>query len=87
MSLIYFVELVYFHSDYVEFLGKFETINKAYDYIQTYSNQFRFNIIMDYTNLSEDQQRGSIVSVNHIKRPSKYIYIRSEINKRRKLTM
>jgi hypothetical protein len=87
MSLIYFVELVYSNTDYVEILGKFDSLNNSYKYIENYSTHFRFNLIMEYAHLSEDQHKGSIVSVNNIKKPSKFIYIRSELNRRRKLTM
>ena len=42
---------------------------------------------MEFSMLSEDQKKGSIIAVNNYRRPSKLIYIRSEILKKRKLTM
>lgn len=87
MSLVYIVELVCSTTEYEEILGKFECLNKSYEYIQDYSNQFRYTLVKEYTHLSEDQRNGSIIAINNNKKPTKFIYIRSEVNKRRKLTM
>lgn len=74
-------------SDNVELLGKFESLIKSYDYIELYSKNYQFKIVMEYTHLSEDQKKGSIIAVNNLKRPTKFINVRSDINRRRKLTM
>ena len=87
MNYIYIVELIHSRSDNVELLGKFESLIKSYDYIEIYSNNYKFKMVMEYTHLSEDQKKGSIISVNNLKRPTKYINVRSDINRRRKLTM
>jgi hypothetical protein len=87
MSLIYIVELVYSNDDICDLLGKFESLANSFDYIIKYSSHYDYKIITNYNLLSHDQHRGSVIAVNNIKKPSKVIYIRSEINKRRKLTM
>lgn len=87
MNYIYIVEMMHSRSDNVELLGKFETLNNSYDYIKNYSDNYGFKMVLDYRHLSEDQKKGSIIAVNNVKRPSKFINIRSDINRRRKLTM
>ena len=87
MNYIYIVELMHSRSDDIELLGKFESLIKSYDYIEIYSNNYGFKMIMEYTYLSEDQRKGSIISINNLKKPTKFINVRSDINKRRKLTM
>ena len=87
MNYIYIVELIHSKSDNVELLGKFESLIKSYDYIEIYSNNYKFKMVMEYKHLSEDQKKGSIISVNNLKRPTKFINVRSDINRRRKLTM
>jgi hypothetical protein len=81
MNLYYIVELVKSKSDNIEILGKFQSLNDAYIYIEKYSYQYKYHFIMEYLHLSEDQSKGSIISINNIKKPSKFIYIRSEKNK------
>lgn len=87
MNYIYIVELMHSRSDNIELLGKFETLIKSYDYIQVYSNNYEFKMVMEYKHLSEDQKKGSVIAVNNLKRPTKFINVRSDINRRRKLTM
>jgi hypothetical protein len=87
MSLIYIVELVYSNEENFDLLGKFQSLANSFDYILEYSSYHGFKIITEYHLLSNDQQRGSIIAVNNIKKPSRVIYIRSEVNRRRKLTM
>jgi len=87
MSLFYIVELMYSADESVEILGKFETLINSYDYIYNYSKINNFKMIMDLRNISEYQKKGSIISVNNLKKPSKLIYLRSDVSKRRKLTM
>ena len=82
MNNIYIVELVHSFTNYSELLGRFDTIYLAYDYIEQYSITNSYKIIMNYSDLSEDQSRGSIISVNNIKKANKYIYIHSEIKKK-----
>jgi len=84
MNYIYIVELVQYSNNSVELLGNFDTIYNAYDYIEQYSITNDYKIIMNYSDLADDQNRGSIISINNIKKPSKYIYIRSEIKKKLK---
>jgi hypothetical protein len=84
MNYTYIVELVQYSNDSIELLGKFDTIYNAYDYIEQYSLMSGYKIIMNYSDLSDDQNRGSIISVNNIKKATKYIYIRSEIKKNKK---
>ena len=81
MNYTYIVELVQYSNDSIELLGKFDTIYNAYDYIEQYSLMSGYKIIMNYSDLSDDQNRGSIISVNNIKKATKYIYLRSEIRK------
>jgi hypothetical protein len=78
MNNIYIVELVHSSTNYTELLGRFETIYFAYDYIEQYSTVYGYKLIMNYSDLSEDQSRGSIISVNNIKTATKYIQIHSE---------
>jgi len=78
MNNIYIVELVHSSTNYTELLGRFETIYFAYDYIEQYSTVYGYKLIMNYSDLSEDQNRGSIISVNNIKTATKYIQIHSE---------
>jgi hypothetical protein len=90
MSLYHFyyiIELVDYINDYSELLGKFDSLPKAYDYILEYTNKYNYIIILDYKFLAEDQSKGSIVSVDNTKKPSKFLYITSDIRKRRKMTM
>jgi hypothetical protein len=87
MNLNYFVELVYYNEDNCDLLGKFDSLANSFDYIEKYSSHYNFKIITQYTLLSHDQQKGSVIAVNNIKKPSRVIYIRSEVNRRRKLTM
>lgn len=87
MNLIYIVELVYSNEDICHLLGKFQSLANSFDYILEYSSYHDYKIITEYNLLSHDQQKGSVIAVNNIKKPSKVIYIRSEINRRRKLTM
>ncbi len=68
-------------------LGKFEDLYQAFNYIENYSKTFGFSMIKEYTHLLEDQRNGSLISVKNLKKPTKHIYVRSEINKKRKLTM
>jgi hypothetical protein len=69
---------VHSFTNYTELLGRFDTIYLAYDYIEQYSITNGYKIIMNYSDLSEDQSRGSIISVNNIKTATKYIQIHSE---------
>jgi len=78
MNNIYIVELVHSSTNYTELLGRFETIYFAYDYIEQYSSTYGYKLIMNYSDLSEDQSRGSIISVNNIKKSTKFIQIYSE---------
>jgi hypothetical protein len=78
---------MYSADESVEILGKFETLINSYDYIYNYSKINNFKMIMDLRNISEYQKKGSIISVNNLKKPSKLIYLRSDVSKRRKLTM
>jgi len=104
MNFIYIVELMYFRADNVELLGKFDTLYNSYNYIENYAKNYGFSIIIEYSKLSEDQRKGSIIAVNNLKKTilnaeffninnlshkgiSKYIFIRCEINRRRKLTI
>jgi hypothetical protein len=87
MSFIYIVELVNSRDDNSELLGKFDSLCKSFDYIIEFSNIYNYTLVMEYTHLAEDQKKGSIISVNNLKKPTKLIYIRSELNRRRKLTM
>ena len=87
MSLFYTVELVISDEDYNEILGKFNSLINSYDYISKYSNLNKFKMIMEYKDLSDDQRKGSIISVNNIKKPTKFIFLKSDVSKRRKLTM
>ena len=83
----YMVELVDYVNDSSELLGKFDSLAKSYDYILDFTNKFRYNMVTEYKLLSEDQNKGSIVSVDNIKKPGKVLYLTSEIRRRRKLTM
>jgi len=87
MSLFYIVELESSHLNYNEILGKFNSLINSYEYISQYAKNNNFTIIIEYSMLSEDQKKGSIIAVNNYRRPTKLIYIRSEILKKRKLTM
>jgi hypothetical protein len=87
MSLIYIVELVYSNQDTCDLLGKFQSLANSFDYILDYASYHDYKIITEYHLLSHDQQKGSVIAVNNIKKPSRVIYIRSEVNRRRKLTM
>jgi hypothetical protein len=84
MNIYYIVELVKSKSDNIELLGKFQSLNDAYIYIEKYSYEYKYHLIMEYLHLSDDQSKGSIISINNIKKPSKFIYIRSENNKKNK---
>jgi hypothetical protein len=42
---------------------------------------------MEYKHLSDDQRKGSIIAINNLKRPTKFINVRADVNRRRKLTM
>ena len=83
----YMVELVDYVNDSSELLGKFDSLAKSYDYILDFTNKFRYNMVTEYKLLSEDQNKGSIVSVDNIKKPSKVLYLTSDIRRRRKLTL
>jgi hypothetical protein len=87
MNLYYIVELVDYVNDYAELLGTFESLAKAYDYILDFTNKYKYQIILEYKFLAQDQSKGSIVSVNNYKKPSKVLYLTSDVRKRRKLTM
>jgi hypothetical protein len=87
MSYIYVVELMHSRSDDIELLGKFESLIKSYDYIEIYSNSNGSKMIMEYKHLSDDQRKGSIIAINNLKRPTKFINVRADVNRRRKLTM
>jgi hypothetical protein len=87
MSLIYIVELVYSNEDIFTVLGKFKSLANSYDYILEYSSFYDYKIVTDYSLLSNDQKKGSVIAVNNIKKPSKVIYVRSETSRIRKLTM
>ena len=83
----YMVELVDYVNDSSELLGKFDSLAKSYDYILDFTNKFRYNMVTEYKLLSEDQSKGSIVSVDNIKKPIKVLYLTSDIRRRRKLTL
>ena len=87
MSLYYMVELVDYVNDYSELLGKFDSMAQAYDYILQYNDKFKYNLILEYKLLAQDQSKGSIVSVDNYRKPSKVLYLTSDLRKRRKLTM
>ena len=81
------VELVDYVNDYSEFLGKFDTMAQAYDYILQFNHKFHYNLILEYKLLAQDQSKGSIVSIDNLKKPSKVLYLTSDLRKRRKLTI
>jgi hypothetical protein len=87
VSYIYIVELEFIYKQETYMLGKFEDLYQAFNYIENYSKTFGFSMIKEYTHLLEDQRNGSLISVKNLKKPTKHIYVRSEINKKRKLTM
>lgn len=84
MNYIYIVELMISSNNYTELLGIFDTKYNAYDYIEQYSSQYGYKLIMNYSDLADDQNRGSIISVNNLKKSTKHIYLRSEIRKNKK---
>jgi hypothetical protein len=87
MNLYYIVELVNYVDDYAELLGTFESLAKAYDYILDFTNKYNYQIILEYKLLAQDQSKGSIVSVNNYKKPSKVLYLTSDVRRRRKITI
>ena len=47
----------------------FDTLYNSYNYIENYAKNYGFSIIIEYTKLSEDQRKGSIIAVNNLKKP------------------
>ncbi len=99
MNYIYIVELMHSRSDDIELLGRFETLNNSYDYITNYSQICKFKMVMEYSHLSDDmlitnphikssnERKGVIIAVNNLRNPRKFLNVRCEMNRRRKITI